>query len=209
MRKINRILGVSTSMHFGSRSRQFLQSLDLDKYDGVEYKQMNLVDDEYQDLNCTACENCVSSNSCKLEANNIILDAFLQSDIIIISAPIYYGSLTGKTKLLMECFHPFRAKQLEDKELILVLSSAKEGQEGIAVMQFLIWCHTHQIKLVQVVTIHDETTENDNIRMIDDIRQSILDFNLRKEIDVYFENFKYIGKSVGIPIYYDIKKIED
>ncbi len=209
MQKTNRILGVSTSLHIESRSRKFLESLELDRYESVVYKQMNLIDEKYRDVYCSACEKCASSNSCMVEANNDVLEAVLEADIIIISAPIYYGSLTGKTKSLMECFHPFREKQLEGKELIIILSSAKHGQEGIAVMQLLPWCYNHQIRLVQVETIHDDTTTDEEFRIIDRIRQSILDIEIRKEVDVYFDNFKYLGKTVGVPIYYDIKKIDD
>ncbi|MCH4888296.1 hypothetical protein EZV73_11965 [Acidaminobacter sp. JC074] len=206
MTKTIKILGISTSMSKKSRSRKFLNDLNLDKHKTIDYKQLDLIDKDYSSLSCSACESCADNEVCINKMNNIVLRAFHEADIIIIAAPIYYGSLTGKTKSLMECLYPFRDQQLKGKEVIVVVSSAKEGQEGIAVMELLPWCYKHRMLLVQIESIHDNTSQEELGGIVDRINQSILDYDIKKEIDIDFQNLNYLGKRVGIPIYYDVEK---
>jgi len=79
---------------------------------------------------CKSCYNCKSnSNQCIIEDDmTLISKKVLESDLLIISAPIYMWQISAQTKLFMERLYPLfhfdRPSDLKGKKLILFFTQA-------------------------------------------------------------------------------------
>ncbi|WP_297421329.1 flavodoxin family protein [Clostridium sp.] len=85
--------------------------------------------------NCKSCYNCkTNDNQCIIEDDmTIISKKILESDLVILSSPIYMWQVSSQTKLFMERLYPFyhfdRPSDIKDKKLILVFTQASPDEK--------------------------------------------------------------------------------
>jgi len=85
---------------------------------------------DLQIQSCKSCYSCKSnSNQCIIEDDmTLISRKVLESDLLIISSPIYMWQISGLTKLFMERLYPLfhfdRPSDLKGKKLILFFTQA-------------------------------------------------------------------------------------
>ncbi len=117
-------------------------------------------------------------------------------DLMILMAPIYYGALSGETKVYLESFYDQGAL---NKRIILVLFSDQINQEGIAVMEMLPWCYKHQVTLIHVECIHKQT---DLKKAATNIQSKV---GVTGEMFLEFETLNYLDQSAEVPITYKLR----
>lgn len=198
------VLGISSSLKVDSISRQALTMFGNRFEQQEEYTQINFNDTSNMDLYCNVCGMCNKESHCVRKLNNHLLERVKQADILVLAFPIYYGGISGKSKSILELMYPLKNGELKNKKIVVILSSEKENQEGIAVIELLAWCFKHGCKLIRVDTISSETTIESKMKMTIDIQHLINEDN-DMEMIISFDDFKYFDKIVGIPIEYKTK----
>lgn len=81
------------------------------------------------DLNiypCTGCESCSNTSRCVIQDDMLEIYKKVQlSDVIVFVSPIYFGSITGQLKILIDRFQPFFAAKYLRKQPIIPSSNNK------------------------------------------------------------------------------------
>jgi len=89
------------------------KSLDILKEGNVEIETIFLKDHEIKP--CEGCKYCTKHGKCKIEDGMQELYPKLEeSDIIIMTSPVYMGGVTSRTRAFMERTWPLRKGQLEN-----------------------------------------------------------------------------------------------
>lgn len=77
------------------------QTLDGAAKNGADVKKFYINEMEF--IGCQGCGHCKSHDRCKLDDDmQVMLDAILESDGIVIGSPIYFGQFTGQTRLFID-----------------------------------------------------------------------------------------------------------
>lgn len=194
---MKKVLGISTSFRTHSKSINFLETLKKRSTDNFIHFDLKAHPDS--DIHCSACGLCNASFYCVKNSNNALIEEVLKSDVLIFAFPIYYGAISGKSKSLLESFYCLKNGELKGKKVIFILSSEKENQEGIAVIELLPWVYKHGLKVSLIETLHDEMSQSKTEDMFDKIERSIQEEHT-KDMDIEFCEFEYFKKKVAIPI---------
>ncbi|GHV84438.1 hypothetical protein AGMMS50230_00460 [Spirochaetia bacterium] len=73
------------------------QLVQILKNHGIEGEILNLFDYRIED--CTGCESCVSHSGCSIEDDMpVLMQKIMEADGVILSSPVYMGSVTSKFK---------------------------------------------------------------------------------------------------------------
>ncbi len=198
---MSKIIGISTSFNINSKSKAILEALKTDLKDDLAL--VDLKNDFKPEIFCEGCERCISSGICFKEQNRKLINELIHSEIIILAFPIYYGSISGKSKSLLESFYCLKNNELENKKVIVILAAEKEGQEGIAVLEILPWAFKHKVMLTSIEVVNDTMTFDDKKLLLERLKQNVIEDNDR-EMRVQFGKLKYFNKIVDIPIEFDV-----
>lgn len=203
-------LAISTSLNKDSISRELLFRIEDLLIKKCEFTHINFLEYEYSNIRCDICSKCKDTNSCIKETNRNVIDIMKSTDIIIFATPIYYGGISGITKSYLESMYILKNNDLKNKKVIALFSSAKQGQEGIAIMELLPWCFKYGATLVQVETVNENSTEEEKDQIIKRISEMILENKeVEFQMDLEFGHINYFDKQAGIPVMYDVKKVID
>lgn len=78
---------------------------------------------------CKGCLGCISSGVCVIHDDmSKILEDMVDADVIVFASPIYFNTISGQMKTMIDRLTP-KAKQLNDKEFYFLFSAACDNQE--------------------------------------------------------------------------------
>lgn len=190
-------MGICTSYRLESQSKKILEALK------TLYKdQMTCFDlkaHQNLDIYCDGCNQCDSHATCVKAENRQLIESVMSSDVVIFAFPIYYGSLSGKSKSLLEAFYGLKNQTLQGKKVIFILSSENEKQEGIAVLELLPWIYKHQVNVSAIETLNGGMDVEEREAILKKIHSAIEEDVLYHQ-SISFAPFTYLGKTVHIPI---------
>jgi len=106
-----KILGISGSARSnGSTAFAVRYALKLAKEAGANTRYISLAKRRIEP--CDGCWRCVDSGKCKFRDDmEIILKCMRWCDGLIIGSPVYFGLVSGQTKVMMDRCVPLRVKQ--------------------------------------------------------------------------------------------------
>ncbi|BAW31564.1 MAG TPA: flavodoxin family protein [Methanothermobacter sp.] len=117
------------------------EALTAAEEEGIETELIKLAE---HDINpCRACDTCLEGE-CPIEDDiPILLEKIEEADAIIIGSPVYFGNVTGQTKMFMDRTRPLRINfKLKNKigGAVTVGGSRNGGQETTcsAIHNFLL-----------------------------------------------------------------------
>lgn len=129
-----KILAVNgSSRDFGNNFNivnSYLDSFDKN-YNTTEFIQLS----KLQIKSCTSCYSCKNpGNHCVIQDDILTVnDKILDSDLLIISSPIYMWQLSALTKMFMERLYPLyhfdEPSELSGKKLILIFTQASPDKD--------------------------------------------------------------------------------
>lgn len=198
---MSKIIGISTSFNINSKSKAILEAIKTDLKDDLVL--IDLKNDFESEIFCEGCKRCIATGSCYKEQNRKLINELIHSEIIILAFPIYFGSISGKSKSLLESFYCLKNNELENKKVVVILSAEKEGQEGIAVLEILPWAFKHKVKLTSIEVVNDTLTIDDKKLLLERLKQNVIEDN-NSEMRIQFGKLKYFNKIVDIPIEFDV-----
>ncbi len=102
---------------------------------------------------CIACEACGSESRCVFDDDtNDIVDAVMESDVIIFATPVYWWGITAQLKVIIDKFYSRSLKMhgLDKKVGVIVIGEAEQDdpQYGLITKQFGCICDYLEWKLV-------------------------------------------------------------
>ncbi|MBM7613845.1 flavodoxin family protein [Alkaliphilus hydrothermalis] len=201
---MNKILFISTSMNKESKSKKFIRTFLSKLPDNKNTYLLDLSEAEKLNIFCSGYNNCKDTGICINPENKKNIDLVVQSDVIILGIPIYYGGLSGIGKLFIETFYCLERGELNGKKVIVILSLEKRNQEGIAVQELLPWIYKHGMKLIDIININAETELDIEIEKFKNTLEKINDWKL-SESHIEFGKLNYLDRIVEIPISYNIE----
>jgi multimeric flavodoxin WrbA len=103
-----KVLGISGSPNEnGNTAYAVRYALDIIEKDGLETKYISLSDKDIH--TCIGCWKCRETDSCIYDDYmEEVLDAMRWCDGLIIGSPVYFGLLSGQTKVMMDRCVPLR-----------------------------------------------------------------------------------------------------
>lgn len=204
---MSKVLSISASLNHQSKSRDILRRVEKELAGSTEVMHIDFLEDQYANIHCSICDGCQETGICINDLNQKVIDKMKAVDYIVLAVPIYYGGISGKCKAFLESFYLLKKDELKGKKMIVILSSQKKGQEGIAIMELLPWCFKHGIALTHVENVHKGLLQHDELQAVDRISNRIIyDIDTDYAMDLDFGNFNYLDNHAGIPVYYHVKK---
>lgn len=97
-------------------------SLINDKISGAEFIKLKDYDIKF----CTGCLQCDSNKACIIKDDlQIIIDKILESDLVVIAIPNYFGNMSGFFKNFIDRLHYMYKKEIIDnKKIIFIYTGA-------------------------------------------------------------------------------------
>lgn len=99
---MKRILAIMGSPRKNQNTDKLMEFL----LEGISLEEFNIDRVNLYDLdikNCTACDYCGHKGICIIQDDmSILYEKFDESDIIILGAPLYFNSLNGMTKIMID-----------------------------------------------------------------------------------------------------------
>lgn len=97
-----KVIGICGSPRLNGNTEYFTNLvLDTVRSEGIETEFISLRDKKISE--CTGCYACVKNRQCAIEDDfQEIFTKMLNSDGIILSSPVYHGSITPKLKCLLD-----------------------------------------------------------------------------------------------------------
>lgn len=124
---IKKILMINGSARKKNTYKMLLKIEQILKAHTFEIEIINLFD--YDIKNCIGCEVCVNFEKCPInDAMPMLMTKMLESDGIILSCPVYMGSVTSKLKSLMDRTNGWIHKnELAGKPMMFVTTTNFSG----------------------------------------------------------------------------------
>lgn len=122
-----KILMINGSARKKNTYKVLLKLEQILKSHNFEVEIINLFDFEIK--NCVGCEICVNFEKCPInDAMPMLMEKMLESDGIVLSSPIYMGSVTSKLKSLMDRTNGWIHKnELAGKPMMFVTTTNFSG----------------------------------------------------------------------------------
>lgn len=122
-----KILMINGSARKKNTYKVLLKVEQILKSHNFEVEIINLFDFEIK--NCVGCEICVNFEKCPInDAMPMLMEKMLESDGIVLSSPIYMGSVTSKLKSLMDRTNGWIHKnELAGKPMMFVTTTNFSG----------------------------------------------------------------------------------
>lgn len=93
-------------------------------------QEMKLISFPMRFINyCKGCLGCVSSGECVIHDDmSGILEDMVDADVIVFASPIYFNTISGQMKTMIDRLTP-KARQLNDKDYYFLFSAASDNQK--------------------------------------------------------------------------------
>ena len=80
---------------------------------------------------CKGCLGCVSSGECVIHDDmSSILEDMVDADVIVFASPIYFNTISGQMKTMIDRLTP-KAKQLANKDYYFLFSAATNDKDSL------------------------------------------------------------------------------
>lgn len=80
---------------------------------------------------CTGCGACNSSHKCVIKDDMAdILDAMVKADVIVLATPVYFYSMTGQLKTMIDRTVP-RYTEISNKEFYFIITAADSSHKNM------------------------------------------------------------------------------
>jgi multimeric flavodoxin WrbA len=121
------VLGIAGSPRRGGNTQLLLdRALEGVRDQGAETQKLILNDLEFSP--CQECGDCDDTGVCTYEDDMaIVYDAVKQADALILSSPIFFGSLSAQTKMMIDRFQCWWAAKYLFKQPIVPKERKRNG----------------------------------------------------------------------------------
>lgn len=80
---------------------------------------------------CKGCLGCVSFEECVIHDDmSGILEDMVDADVIVFASPIYFNTISGQMKTMIDRLTP-KARQLNDKDYYFLFSADSDNQKSL------------------------------------------------------------------------------
>ncbi len=87
-------------------------------------------------IGCRACGGCYKTgHACAFEHNfDAIADAILSSDVIVFTMPVYWFTVPGQIKSIIDHFYAFMlgGKEVKGKHCVVIATSGQPNESGVS-----------------------------------------------------------------------------
>lgn len=123
---MKKVVIISSSLRTNSSSK----ALALKVKEGIEVNNNEVKFIDLKDFNlklCIGCLACQTSGKCVIDDDvKKILDDVSNADILVFASPIYYYSITGQLKTLLDRLNPLYVRDNKFKEVYFITTCADE-----------------------------------------------------------------------------------
>lgn len=159
----------------------------------ADIEEVELEDDSLDTLkNCRGCKICFKVGKCIYENKddiNIIKNKIMESDLIIISTPVFIDNISGNLKTLFDRLsYWFHVMPLIGKNCIIIISTYRSGIDDVTKYLYKILTYLG-LEIVGIITLNN-LVKDDNIKHQADIAsESLFERNLSKVNCSRFKNY--------------------
>ena len=182
------IIGISGSPHkTGNNSRLIDRSLAIAKDRGFDVDKIALADTEIAP--CTDCGICRREKSCKFDDGMTgIYEKLESADGILISSPVYFGTLSGQLKCLLDRSVLLRRNGFLLKDKVgaaLAVGGSRNGGQEYTIWSIHAWMHIHGMIVVGDnshfggIAVKDVDSDEEGLKTVDDTANKLCDTLLR------------------------------
>lgn len=147
-----KVLGISGSPVKGGNNEEAIDyALKRANKKGFETEKITLAKQELK--GCIACDQCKKQKgTCSIkDIMEKIRPKLTQADAIIISSPVYFGSLSSQTKALFDRTLPLRRDNFKLKDKIgaaIAIGRSRNGGQEYTIQAIHSWMHIHGMIVV-------------------------------------------------------------
>ncbi|MCF7860778.1 flavodoxin family protein [Candidatus Woesearchaeota archaeon] len=140
------IVGISGSPKDGNNNAVMRKILD-------SFENSELIRcDSVKVAPCIACNYCASHDHCvQSDDGNKVNEKLAKADAIIISSPVYFGSMTGQLKCLFDRTLPLRRNGFKLKGKIgaaVAVGGSRSGGQELTIKDIHAWMLIHAMVIV-------------------------------------------------------------
>jgi len=151
MKAMGKVIGISGSPNRnGSNERAIKYALRVIKEKGFDTEKIFLSGLDIRP--CVACKRCKKAKKCIIDDDfNQIIPLLTSADGIIISSPVYMGSISGQLKCLLDRTIFLRRKGFMLKNKIggaIAIGGSRNGGQEFTIQNIHTWMHIHGIIVV-------------------------------------------------------------
>ena len=183
-----KIIGISGSPHkTGNNNRLIDRSLAIAKSRGFDVDKITLAGIDI--FPCTDCGICRREKSCQIDDNMTeIYDKLESADGILISSPVYFGTLSGQLKCLFDRSVMLRRNGFLLKDKIgaaLAVGGSRNGGQEYTIWSIHAWMHIHGMIVVGDnshfggIAVKDVDSDEEGLKTVDDTANKLCDTLLR------------------------------
>lgn len=146
-----KILGISGSPKAGQNNDTLIiNMLDIAARRGFETDGVFLSSSKIEP--CTACGVCATGKKCVIEDDmQPVYDKLIKADAIIVSSPVYFGTMTAQLKALCDrtVVHRRQGFQLKNKiGAAMAIGGSRNGGQEKTIQSIHEWMHIHGMIVV-------------------------------------------------------------
>lgn len=124
------VVVISSSLRIGSNSEIFAKEFIKGAERNNNVELINLKD---YDINyCKGCLACQSTGKCVIEDDvKEIIEKVKNADVVVFATPIYYYSISGQLKTLLDRLNPLYISNYKFREIYLITTCADTDENAI------------------------------------------------------------------------------
>lgn len=145
-----KVIGISGSHRHGNTDDLVKKALEICAGGGLETEFISLADlrIEY----CTDCDTCRSEFKCSITDDAFsILEKMAKADAIIIGSPVYFASVSGKLKALLDRTLPLRRNGMKLGGKFggaIAVGGSRNGGQEFTIRDIQNWMLLHEMAVV-------------------------------------------------------------
>ena len=146
-----KILGISGSPRKGDNEKAIDFSLNIAKKQGLKTEKISLADSKVAP--CIACDHCKDSpGKCSIKDDmEKIRSKLIEADGIIISSPVYFGSISAQLKALFDRTLTLRRQNFALKNKIgagIAIGRSRNGGQEFTIQAIHSFMHIHGMLVI-------------------------------------------------------------
>lgn len=146
-----KIIGISGSPKPGGNNDQLIEKmLGIAKDRGFETDNILISDSEIAP--CTACGVCGKGEKCPIDDDmQPVYDKLLEADGIVVSSPVYFGTMTAQLKALCDRSVLLRRQDFKLSNKVcaaMAIGGSRNGGQEKTIQSIHEWMHIHGMVVV-------------------------------------------------------------